>query len=421
MRDLFVEILENIRRNKLRTSLTGFAVAWGIFMLIVLLGAGNGVLNAFDSGSRGISVNTMSVRGGWVSQAYGGMQRRRPISLKDSDEDLTRSSLFSANIDNVTVVTRTSVTANYGDRYSSVSVFGVYPDYTVIHKIEVKYGRFINPYDIKNMRKVAVIPESLAERLLHTGESAESMVGTNIKVGGFSFKVVGITKSDESDFSSNIYAPFTAVRTIWNPGDELSEIVFDFHGLPDEEANEEFEARYREIINSNHNVAPDDQSAIYIRNQFTQNMQMEKGRSLLSTFLWIVGIFTLLSGVVGVSNIMLITVKERTHEFGIRKAIGASPWSITKLIMTESICITAFYGYIGMVLGMLVCELLDKTLGQSTTEVMNQQVSIFVDPTVGLDVALQATLLLIVAGTIAGLFPARRAAKVRPIEALRAE
>ena len=152
-----------------------------------------------------------------------------------------------------------------------------------------------------------------------------------------------------------------------------------------------------------------------------QNMQMEKGRNILTTALWIVGLFTLLSGVVGVSNIMLITVKERTHEFGIRKAIGASPWSLTKLIIAESVSITAFFGYIGMALGMFTCELLDKTLGQSSSTVLGTQVSIFVNPTVGLDVALEATLLLIIAGTIAGLFPARRAAKVRPIEALRAE
>lgn len=423
MRDLFIEIIENIRRNKMRTCLTGFAVAWGIFMLIVLLGAGNGVLNAFDFGSSGIAVNSMSVQGGYTSQAYGGTRQWRTVAVDEKDKRTTGSELFSANVDLVSSFVYASATANYGDRYSNVSIRGLYPEYTEIYKTEVRYGRFINKLDVEERRKVAVIPEAVAERLLHPGTPVELMLGTNLKVGGYSFKIVGITKSDESDNSSYVFAPFSTVRTIWwsNNGDDLSQIVFTFHGLTTEEENEAFEQRYRRALNQNHGAAPDDQTAIRVSNRFIQNMQMEKGRGILLNFLWIVGIFTLLSGVVGVSNIMLITVKERTHEFGIRKAIGASPWSITKLIMTESVCITAFFGYVGMVLGMLTCELLDKTLGQATTTIQGHQMSIFRDPTVGLDVALQATLLLIIAGTIAGLFPARRAAKVRPIEALRAE
>ena len=421
MRDLFVEIYESIRRNKLRTCLTGFAVAWGIFMLIVLLGAGNGVLNAFTLGSSTLSTNTMSVSGGVTTKPYAGFQQGRLITLDESDIDLTAGDFFSSYIDDVTATVSTGVTVNYGDKYSSCTIQGVYPERAEMEKIQVLHGRFINPNDVAGVRKVAVLPETLAERLVSDADEVPGLVGAYIKIEDLVFRVVGITEADMMTNSNSVYAPFPTVRGIWLPGEDISNLTFSFHGLETEEDNEAFEADYQAAINLNHQAAPDDESAVWISNRVMQNMQMEKGRNILTTALWIVGLFTLLSGVVGVSNIMLITVKERTHEFGIRKAIGASPWSLTKLIIAESVSITAFFGYIGMVLGMFTCELLDKTLGQTSSTVLGTQVSIFVNPTVGLDVALEATLLLIIAGTIAGLFPARRAAKVRPIEALRAE
>ncbi len=421
MRDLFIEIIESVRRNKLRTCLTGFAVAWGIFMIIVLLGAGNGVLNAFMVGGSSLSTNTMRVRGGWTSKPYGGLQENRQITLDESDVDLTSGELFSDHVDDVSATVSATVTVNNGDKYSSCSIEGSYPERASMEKIEILYGRFINPNDIAGMRKVAVIPETLAERLVDKASEVPGLVGKNIKAGDLVFKVVGITKADMMTNSSLVYAPFSTVRTIWKPGDDISDLTFTFHGLETEQQNEEFEDAYKTVVNLNHGAAPDDESALWITNRVTQNMQMQKGRNILTTALWIVGLFTLLSGIVGVSNIMLITVKERTHEFGIRKAIGASPWSITKLIIAESVSITAFFGYVGMVVGLVACEILDKTVGQSSSTIMGQEISIFVNPTVGVDVAIEATLVLIIAGTVAGFFPARRAARVRPIEALRAE
>lgn len=420
MRDVFIEIWESVRRNKLRTCLTGFAVAWGIFMLIVLLGAGNGLMNALLGAIGRISINTMMVGGDYTSQAYGGLQRGRQIRLEARDVDLiTRA--FPTNVDEVTATIQFSQNAVYEDNPSSVRMLACYPQLLEMEGLRLRHGRFINPKDLQESRKVVVISDQLAEILTGSEIRVPTIMGKELNIGGVNFKVIGILASDMSTSTRAVYVPFTGARTIFNKGKYVDEITFTFHGLKTEEENEAFETRLRALLNTAHKAAPDDNSAIWVWNRFTQSMQMDKGTDIISTALWIIGLLTLLSGIVGVSNIMLITVKERTHEFGIRKAIGASPWNITKLILAESITITAFFGYIGMFFGLVACEVLDKTVGQSTVSVLGEQIAMFVDPTVGVDVAIEATVVLIVAGAIAGLFPASRAAKVRPIEALRAE
>lgn len=421
MKDLFTEIWESVRRNKLRTGLTGFAVSWGIFMLIVLLGAGNGLMNSFMQGSGGFSANSVMVGGGWTSKPYDGLKAGRRIRLDDSDVTVTGGDLFMENVDKVSASVSASATVSYRKKYFSGSIDGEYPGVQEMNKIEIRYGRFLNEKDILDSRKVAVLSESSAEKLLEKGESVESLIGQYIKVGNLAFRVVGISKADRMRNDNTLYAPFTTVKTVYGKGKEVGNISFTTRGLDTEAANEEFEKQYKSVINLHHRAAPDDERAIWVWNRAHQNVQMTQGRKILSTALWIIGLFTLLGGIVGVSNIMLITVKERTHEFGIRKAIGASPWHITKLIISESVLITAFFGYIGMFLGMLTCMLLDQTLGQSTMQVMDEQIAMLVNPGVGLDVAIEATLVLIIAGTLAGFFPARKAASVRPIEALRAE
>ena len=421
MKDLFTEIWESVRRNKLRTCLTGFAVSWGIFMLIVLLGAGNGLMNSFMQGRGTFASNSVSVGGGWTSKPYDGLKAGRRIRLDDTDVALTGSDTFADHVDKVSATVGTSATVSYGRKYFSGYIDGQYPAAQEMSKIEMRYGRFLNDKDIRDSRKVVVMPESTAERLLDNGQGVESLLGKYVKVGSLAFRVVGISKSDRMRNDNNLYAPFTTVKTVYGKGQEVGSISFTTKGLDTEAANDAFEKQYKAAINLHHRAAPDDERAIWVWNRAHQNVQMSQGRKILSTALWIIGLFTLLGGIVGVSNIMLITVKERTHEFGIRKAIGASPWDITKLIISESISITAFFGYIGMFLGMLTCMLLDKTLGQSTMSVMDEQIAMLVNPGVGLDVAIEATLVLIIAGTLAGFFPARKAASVRPIEALRAE
>ena len=420
MRDLFIEIWESVRRNILRTCLTGFAVAWGIFMLIVLLGAGNGLMNALLAGSQRISVNSMMIGGGYTSRAYGGLQSGRHIELEAKDAELVMRA-FPNIVENITATISLSQEVVYQDNSVSVQLQACYPEYMANEGLKLQYGRFINRKDLEERRKVVVITDQMAEIFTGSGSRVSSMLGRMVKCGGINFMVIGILKSDMSSYTRNVYASFTSVSTIFNRGKYVDELTFTFHGLETEEENEIFEQKLRAIINTAHKAAPDDNRAIWIWNRFTQSLQMAKGTDIISTALWIIGLLTLLSGIVGVSNIMLITVKERTREFGVRKAIGASPWNITRLILAESITITAFFGYVGMFFGLVACEILDMTLGRSSLSVLGQEISVFVNPTVGVDAALGATIVLIISGAIAGLFPAMNAAKVRPIEALRAE
>ena len=436
MRDVFAEIWASLRRNKLRTCLTGFAVSWGIFIVILLLGAGNGLINSFEENREGIATNVMDVYGSWTSKPYAGMKEGRRIQLDNRDVDLTASEIFTEHIDDVVGSVSTRTRFVYGKNGINGWLVGNYPERQKMDHLDILYGRFIDDKDITDKRKVVVLPENVANELLgilseeeeelagvsgRKNIAVESIIGEYVKVGNSPFRVVGICETNYGSSSNDCYAPFTTVQAIYARGNMVDMVSFTFHGLPTEAANEEFEKEYRAVLNSHHNVAPNDIRAIRIDNQFTANMQMNKAQKALHYAFWFVGILTLLGGIVGVSNIMLITVKERTHEFGIRKAIGASPWAIMKLILAESVTITAFFGYVGMFLGMIGCQVLDKTVGRTVMTVADQKIAVLVDPFVGMDSAIEVTVVLIVAGTFAGLFPALRAAKVRPIEALRAE
>ena len=420
MRDIIAEIWATSSRNKLRTALTGFAVAWGIFMLIFLLGAGNGFINGITSNVGSFLANSMQIFGGQTSKAYKGMKEGRSIDLNDADISSTQNH-FSKNIETLGAqISQDGVTITYGENYVSSTLYGVYPNVGEINKIEMLHGRFINDIDNSEQRKSIVISENQAKEL--APNQPFSLIGNYVKVDNFAYRVVGINKSDGSSMSTDTYTAFTTLRTMYGRGDKADNIIFSFKGLDTEEANEDFEKEYKSVLNRNHNADPGDEEAIWVWNRFTMNMQMNAGMSIVRTALWIVGIFTLLSGIVGVSNIMLISVKERTREFGIRKAIGAKPRNILYLIIVESIIITTFFGYIGMLLGIAANQYMDATIGQEAiTMGSGKAIHTFLNPTVGIDVCIEATLVMVIAGTIAGLIPARKAAKIRPIEALRAE
>ena len=418
MFELLKEISQTAKRNKLRTALTGFAVAWGIFMLIVLLGAGNGLINAQLRQSSRFLSNSMVVFGGRTSKAYQGLQEGRHINLQTRDVATTDAE-FSSVIDQVGACYDVATIISSGDEYISTNIVGVYPNHTKVDKMEVLFGRFINEIDLREKRKVLVLSNKQARELAPHGY--KSLLGRYVKVNNFAFKVVGIYKDNENG-QSDAYSSYSAIKGIFGANtDNAGTIEFTFHGLPTEEANENFEHDYRQRLNANHQAHPDDETSIWLWNRYTQNMQMEEGIGIIRTALWVVGLLTLLSGIVGVSNIMLITVKERTHEFGIRKAIGAKPWGILRLIIVESVIITTFFGYIGMVLGVMANEYMDATLGHDVIDTGLFQATMFVDPTVGLDVCIEATMVMIIAGTVAGLIPALKASRIRPIEALRAD
>ena len=416
---LLSEVWSTSKRNKLRTSLTGFAVAWGIFMLIFLLGAGNGLINAQLQQSTRFLANSMRVFPGETSKAYKGLKEGRSITLNDKDI-LISNKTYGQYVDDVGGrLEQYNVNINYGDNYvASQSLVGVAPTHPKIDKTELIAGRFINEIDMKDQRKNVVLSRSQAKELC---KDYRSLVGKNVKISNLNFQVVGIYKDDESRNNTDAFIAYSTIKTIYAKGDDAGSLEFTIKNLKTKEDNEQFEKNYRASINNNHQAAPDDDRTIWLWNRYMDNIQMNQGIAIMQTALWIVGLFTLLSGIVGVSNIMLITVKERTREFGVRKAIGAKPWSILKLIITESIIITSFFGYIGMVCGVAANEIMDATIGHTTVDTGLFKAAMFVNPTVGLGTCIGATITIVIAGTIAGLIPAIKAARIRPIEALRAE
>ena len=418
MRELIKEIWSTSKRNKLRTSLTGFAVAWGIFMLIFLLGAGNGLINAQLQQSTRFLANSMRVFPGETSKAYKGLKEGRSIMLNDKDI-LISNKTYGQYVDDVGGrLEQYNVNINYGDNYvASQSLVGVAPTHPKIDKTELIAGRFINEIDMKEQRKNVVLSRSQAKELC---KDYRSLVGKNVKISNLNFQVVGIYKDDESRNNTEAFIAYSTIKTIYAKGDDAGSLEFTIKNLKTREDNKQFEKNYRASINNNHQAAPDDERTIWLWNRYMDNIQMNQGIAIMQTALWIVGLFTLLSGIVGVSNIMLITVKERTREFGVRKAIGAKPWSILKLIITESIIITSFFGYIGMVCGVAANEIMDATIGHTTVDTGLFKAAMFVNPTVGIGTCIGATITIVIAGTIAGLIPAIKAARIRPIEALRA-
>ena len=419
MRELIKEIWSTSKRNRLRTALTGFAVAWGIFMLIFLLGAGNGLINAQMERSEKYITNSMVVMPGYTSKAYKGLKEGREITLNDRDLAITGDN-YAQHVDHVGgVLSQYGVTVAYGENYvATQNLVGIYPTHVNINKTEMLVGRFINEPDFRERRKVVVLSRSQAKELCH---DYRSLIDKDVNINGLAFKVVGITKDDESRKNNELFTAFTTLKAIYAKGDNVGNIEFSIKNLKTKEDNEKFEANYRASTNLRHQAAPDDEQALWMWNRYTDSLTMAQGIGIIRTALWIVGLFTLLSGIVGVSNIMLITVKERTREFGIRKAIGARPKDILMLIIAESIIITSVFGYIGMLCGILTNLYMDATMGHMVMDSGIFRATMFVDPTVGLDVCIKATLTIIIAGTIAGLIPAIKASRIRPIEALRAE
>jgi putative ABC transport system permease protein len=404
--DKWQEIFAAISKNKLRTFLTGFSVAWGIFMLIVLLGSGNGLENGVQSAFGGDAVNSMWVNAGKTSVAYDGLQPNREIRFTNADRELLGTNYAGAK----NLTSRLNLwevnDVVYGTKNGNFSVRACEKGMVASEKITVIQGRFINDKDVEEGRKVCSVGKMLMNELF----GKEDPIGKYVKINTIPFKVVGVFTDDggENDMR-RAYIPISTAQRTYTGTNRVEQLVFT---MEDMEQSKEAERSIRALMAERHNFDPKDDKAIFIWNNLVEFQKIMGVIIGIRIFVWIIGIMTLIAGIVGVSNIMMIAVKERTKEIGVRKALGATPWSIISLVVQESVFVTAAAGYVGLILGILVLESARKMIPDS---------EFFKNPHVDISVAMYANGLLIVAGIIAGLFPARKAARVKPIEALRDE
>lgn len=420
MNDHLQEIFQTLRKNKLRTALTGLSVSWGIFILIVLLGAGNGLKNGVTSNFSERAVNRITLWSGTTSMTHKGLKSGRNLQFQDKEvelikNDVNESQLVTARID------RTQ-TISFGTEYGSYNIRGVMPEYMEIEGVVINpgNGRFINGLDLEENNKIIVLDNKIVETLFE-GKSA---LGNYVKVGALMFKVVGINTKKEQWGSPSAYIPFSTAQAIFNPSKKFSQITFTVNGLETKEENDNFVESLRSLMGRSLNFDPKDRQALWVNNAQAEYIESQKIFGGITIFVSIIGILTLIAGIVGVSNIMLVSVKERTREIGIRKAIGAPPSSILKSIILESLLITAIFGYIGMILGIGLTELINFVMEQSANGQPasdGMQMSVFKNPTINTGYAIFATVVLIIAGIIAGYLPARKAVKIKPIEAMRQE
>ena len=400
--DFWQEIFMALRRNKLRTILTGLAISWGIFILIVLLAAGNGLMNAG-------ATNSYTIYGGHTSKPYKGHNENRWIQFTDRDIRMLENNF--PHVDQVSPRIYISGNAVYGDQFSPVTLNGVKPVYAKTNDVDMTLGRFVDELDEKNNEKVVVIDETIQERLFDTDENP---IGKLIFVNNIAYKIVGICEGNPNSGGGEGYVPFSTLKKITNEN-EYFMLNFTTYGLDTKEANEEFKVYLRKQLASLHEFDPDDDAAIYISSTMLEYLETNRIMHTLQVFIWIIGIAMLISGIVGVSNIMRITVKERTNEIGIRKAIGAKSRSILASIVVESMIITTLFGYIGMWLGMVVADISGNIISKAQE---GNMVTINIVPSIDIRIVLLATALLIVCGVLAGFFPARNAVKIKPIEAM---
>lgn len=405
--DKWQEIFETIKKNKLRTILTGFSVAWGIFMLIILLGSGYGLENGVKKEFEGDAVNYLSINGGVTSKPYKGMKPGRFIQFKNEDHDIL------AGLSNVDMsASRTRLwrisTINYKQQYGTFDVFAISPDYKYVEDLDMIHGRFLNENDQEETRKVASLGRIVYEELF----KGESAVDKYINIGGVPFKVIGVFNDPGSDRDlQRIYIPTSTGQRVFGMGERVNSIQLMLGDASVEESYQTV-SEIKSSMSDKFKFDPSDTRALFIFNSIENYQQFMNLFASIRIFIWFIGIGTIIAGIVGVSNIMMIVVKERTKEIGVRKALGATPWSIVSLILQESIMITAFAGYVGLVLGVGLLELISGSFSGD---------SYFANPEVNINVALGATIILVFAGALAGFVPAQKAASVKPVVALRDE
>lgn len=405
--DKWQEIFSTISKNKMRTFLTGFSVAWGIFMLIVLLGAGKGLQNGIESQFRQDAVNTIWFGAGTTSKAYKGMQPGRRVNFTNEDYEFVKNSIEGVDMISARYHMWSNRVISYNKEYGVFDIFAIHPDYRDIENASLAEGRFINQIDIKKRRKTVTIGMPVKEALFKNGKNP---IGEYIKVNNVPFQVVGVfTDKNERD-ETRIYIPVSTAQMITGGGNRINNLTITSNLSAAE--SEELEKTLRTTMAERHRFDKEDDQAMWMWNTLKEFKKFTNMFLGIQIFVSIIGIFTIIAGVVGVSNIMIIVVNERTKEIGIRKAIGASPASVIGMIIFEAVIITGFAGYIGLLAGIGLLELVGSLI--PTNE-------FFLNPEVDFKIALAATAVLVFAGTMAGLVPSIRASKIRPVVALRDE
>lgn len=416
--DKFQEIWFTIKQNKLRTFFTAFGVFWGIFMLVVMLGAGQGLQNGVNQGMGDMATNSMFMWGNRTTQPYKGFPRGRRVRFNNDDTKALINQLPEIQY----IAPRLQVFSTQGqnnvvrkERTAAYSIQGDYPDYNLIDPSNILQGRFINQNDIREKRKVVVIGTRVFDEMF---DADENPIGEYLKIRGVYFRVVGVCSSKKNDQQAEqenqqIFMPFTTMQSTYNMGNRVG-----WYSITAKEGYSAAEVLDKAmlIMAQRHSIAPDDKRAFGYFNVEEEFKKMSTLFTGINGLIWIVGIGTLMAGVIGVSNIMLIIIKERTKEIGIQRALGATPWQIRKQIVIESVLLTAVAGYIGLVCGVGILELINYVLLQA-----GANTDMFTRPEVDFNKASLALVILVISGAVAGLIPANRAVSIKPIDALRDE
>ena len=408
MIDLINERLATLRHNKVRTALTGFAVSWGIFLLIVLLSVSHGLVNGMNAMFSSRDTESIRVSGGWANKPFKGLTDNRQVQLREKDMQLI-ANRNPESVNNVSAqIENNSAVISTGKDYITGGYTGVYPSGLKDEGGKLTAGRFVNDNDIRQGRRVVVLHKDNARNLF--GEHSDP-VGQLVKINDLSFTVIGVYTHE---WNTGSFIPYTTARNMAGGSDIVNRMTVSVQGLTTIEDGNEVENEIYNALGNEHSFDPSDRSALWVWNRFNDHLRQSAATGAMDIAVWIIGMLTMLSGIVGVSNIMFVSVRERTHEIGVRRAIGARPFSILKQIILESVAITTLFGYVGIVLGVAVAGLIGYICDKGN-------VTVILNPTVNLTVALEVTVVLVIAGALAGLFPALKSLKIKPVEALRDE
>lgn len=407
------EIFEGLSKNKLRTVLTGVSVASGIFILVILLGAGNGIQNGIQNQFEKDAANQITVWPGTTQEEYKGLGIGRNIQFRNADYELINRLLEDYIEYKSAIYSVWSGNIVYKEETGTYRVDGVHPDYQFIENASIASGRFINHPDILNYEKTVVIGQKVANDLFKNNEDP---LGKNINISGTIYKVIGVfTDPGGEREESRVFIPISTAQRTYSAGDKIRSMAFTLNKkakFDDAVADShEFSQQLENLLKPRHTIAPTDQGALHVNNSLEQAKNIYIITGGVQAFFWFVGICTIIAGVVGVGNIMLIIVKERTKEIGIRKALGASPFSIVSMVLQEAVFITVIAGFSGLIFGLILWELIGPSV----------EADFFTRPEVDFNVAVITLIILVVAGAFAGFIPAYRAAKIRPIIALRGD